>query len=308
MVRTTLRRLLLIADVLARKMALWMRIRFSVILLCAVTIQVQVLNASMFMKQHAEYPPARTLIQVGEKRRPGFGAHAATLPALPSYYYRCGYPKDYILHLLYPELRSATAVDFPKDKNNSSKNDFLVLGEHGFCHGWGRRKLGPDHFRLHFPGTTIIVNGESVEHGGQEWEMGFFLGYKRDSWRHIQVYFVAMVLARLPVEIRNRILVPSQKPINTGERFLVYAASNPVEFRQRAFDAMAEIDVVYQGGKTGGLNYTASKSKRVKLVEKRDLDNEWPKIMNPLQNTSSVSCLRTADATDTSRKRFSTRS
>lgn len=221
----------------------------------------------------------------------GSGGTTTLATPLPTRYFTCGYPFDHLFYLFYPEMRGITPQPFPKiqpSKEESSMvfqpNDILLFGQHGPCHGWG-----PKEFQEHFPGTTIILNGEPYEsiidekngivgHDLVVWDRSVVLGYRAendDNWRNVQVLYAAVVLHTMPISVQERLWMPQQKPVNTGQRFLIYAASNPVPFRQAAFDQMAEIDVVYQGGKTAGLVYNSTSSANVRRVPEHELNHPW---------------------------------
>ena len=216
---------------------------------------------------------------------------------LPTRYFTCGYPFDHLFYHFYPEMRDITPQPFPKiqpskeesvvndddDDDYFQPNDILLFGQHGPCHGWG-----PKEFQKYFPGTTVILNGEPYEsiidenngifgHDLVVWDRSVVLGYRAhdDNWRSVQVLYAAVVLHTMPSSVQERLWMPQQKPVNTGQRFLIYAVSNPVPFRQAAFDKMAEIDVVYQGGKTAGLVYNSTNSANVRRVPEHELNHPW---------------------------------
>ena len=185
----------------------------------------------------------------------------------PNTIYKCGYDQTNFFLSIYPELKGAAIVELKKKGQLYTSQDFLVVGVGGFCMGFGKKKVTSPWFRQHFPGTTISINGEAWVQSNVTWERGFELGLTQDSNQtFIRVYFAAMVLCSYSNEQRSLIFDPSKKPLNTRKRFLIYMASNCVDFREAAFDAMSHIDVVYYGGRCAGNisdhNETAVKQQR----------------------------------------------
>ena len=75
--------------------------------------------------------------------------------------YLCGYDRTALFRHLFPEYENVTLTTLTRKPVIYAKpTDLLVYGFHGFCDGWGKRKLGPEWIAENFPGKAMYFNGE----------------------------------------------------------------------------------------------------------------------------------------------------
>lgn len=87
-----------------------------------------------------------------------------------------------------------------------------------------------------FPGKVIVYNGEAYPLSGK-WEKYYSIGPGSKFIRALQVYNVAKYLVLNSARVSNDTIV---RLPNTGTHFMMYAASNCVPFRDRAFDRIVD--------------------------------------------------------------------
>lgn len=175
---------------------------------------------------------------------------------LPKRIFMCGLfegANDYtgfgmqIMRSVLPELDEFSDIDTPLvniediDSEDPSKNDILVYYLHADC------VLDADDF----PGWTVFFSGE-FPHLKPKGERVLYLGPNASGPRSIRTTYLQMFFFKLPLEKKELITNHSMKVKNNKKYFLLYAASNCVDFREKALDQISEIEVVHQGGKCWG--------------------------------------------------------
>lgn len=135
------------------------------------------------------------------------------------------------------------------EKSNTTASDILfTIGQNGGPHcpiDYGHRQKW---LHEHFKGKALFLNGES--RFDQRAEQIYDLGYLADSNRSIQVLGAAQVLMDYGPESWEKLFF--HKPINTRQRFMVYAASHCVGYCEEAAYHFSQIKVVDQGGHCSG--------------------------------------------------------
>jgi hypothetical protein len=121
--------------------------------------------------------------------------------------------------------------------------------------------------RDHFKGKALFLNGES--RFDQRAERIYDLGYLADSNRSIRVLGAAQVLMDYGPESWEKLFF--QKPINTKQRFMIYAASHCVGYREEAVYHFSQLKVVDRGGRCGGRS-----GSNIQLASQFQLDGNWP--------------------------------
>jgi hypothetical protein len=208
--------------------------------------------------------------------RPADIALNATVGLKPPQLFLCGYPKGDIYSHIFPEHSELLEHHIGLNRKTaelSVEKDILIVGYGGFCDGWGNRKLGSRWMKDNFKGTVIFFNGEHWSSFDGELAKKsplrqYQIGYEADSCQNVRVHFMAQFLVEnLNDELRERIFVPEKRPINTGENFLIYTASNCVDFREEAFDRLAllEIPNVAYGGRCMGKMNNHTNVRKVKM-------------------------------------------
>lgn len=182
-------------------------------------------------------------------------------PPFPRQIYICGFKKQTLYLHLFPEQTQLWESWIRLDRKNarqSKPNDILVVGEGGYCDGWGERKLSAWGMEKRFKGKVVHINGESFnpyvvceacpkyleDNDGKPPARQYHIGYEPDGPQSVQVTFLAMFFVEHFWDKNNQtffdaLVVPEQRPINTGERFLIYSAKHCVDFREAAFDRFA---------------------------------------------------------------------
>jgi hypothetical protein len=188
-----------------------------------------------------------------------------TFPA-PGRLYLCGYvgPSEFErTRILFPRYNLTSVPRNPSDmmSSPSDSNDILVSfgGVQPTCAAtW----TSPEHFyswASTFPGKILFINGESrdIWRGPTSFNL-FRLGYYAESnemaptENTIQMTFLQIVLLQRGADAWKTILDHRHKVRSTKERFMIYAASNCVHFREAAVDRLADIAVVDKGGQCWG--------------------------------------------------------
>ena len=130
-----------------------------------------------------------------------------------------------------------------------------------------------------FGGKVLVRNGESYElWTGPEQENIYHMGYYPDSLTNQTLRLTALQTALLEYgeEWWPKLLDHSQKPKNSQERFLVYASTNCVIYRDLAADRLSEIGVIDKAGHCWGRrgNVTRFRDPPIDLVNKDWQDNK----------------------------------
>lgn len=103
-----------------------------------------------------------------------------------------------------------------------------------------------------FSGQILYFNGEPKPGYPTDHPRVFSVGTRADSKKSIQIYFAAMYLNAMAMSTQLQIYDPKRKPVNTGKYFLIYAASNCIDYREEAFSRLASIGPVHYAGKCTG--------------------------------------------------------
>ena len=87
------------------------------------------------------------------------------------------------------------------------------------------------------------------------------IGYVADSSHSVWVPFASQYIAKCGARLQQRLFVPTKKPRNTLEHFMIYTASNcKVPYREEAVDSIASRvgQSIDQGGKCWGKSHNRS--------------------------------------------------
>mmetsp|Transcript_9217 Transcript_9217/g.13424 ORF Transcript_9217/g.13424 Transcript_9217/m.13424 type:complete len:395 (+) Transcript_9217:85-1269(+) len=116
-------------------------------------------------------------------------------------------------------------------------------------------RLGREQGPWKFPGKILYVNGEW--HMDPRGERDYHVGYIPDSDRSVQVFWIVILLLFGQLKQSNGQIFDHDRkpPPNNGKHFLLYVASHCVDYREDAFDALANIDEVHYGGACRGAAY-----------------------------------------------------
>jgi Glycosyltransferase family 10 (fucosyltransferase) C-term len=197
----------------------------------------------------------------------------------PRHVYTCGYgnlfgamgePFANLATALFPDANTShwdeNSRGAPPSLDELGPDDVLIWPCGGTC-----PFLPTPEMAIKFPGPILTVNGESSPDKCD-------LGPSRDNvypldrigtgtgdpfvvdssaqqrTRRVATYFAALDVASMPRELRQIVFDPIQRAqhANTGERFLIYAASNCRSYREQAFRALSAIGDVYYGGLCSG--------------------------------------------------------
>jgi hypothetical protein len=115
-----------------------------------------------------------------------------------------------------------------------------------------------------FPGKILAFNGESfvapcMEHlEGRTKKVFFVSAIKGEKTAATRAMAVSMVLSTLSQDWQNKIFRQDHRAVNTKERFLIYAVSNCVAFREWTFAALSRIGPVEYAGLCEGMNGTVN--------------------------------------------------
>lgn len=169
------------------------------------------------------------------------------------------FPHSYGINLatdVFPEMNPTINKLHTNDdlmKSDATENDLLIYFMHS-C---------PDLDPRNFPGKTIVVTGESKlgipcapnqeqwgKHCDKDMPVGpriFWVGPHHNAQNIVQTHWGILLLNARARPIEGTIAHPefqylfdhALKPKNTGEFFLIYAASHCVPFREDAFDLLA---------------------------------------------------------------------
>ena len=164
----------------------------------------------------------------------------------PRHIYWCGLAKPMFTmdinvgHSLFPEVN----VTELKADSSISANDVLLYPCTGRC---------PVPFE-DFPGKIITFNFEPKRHWRcPKQKEGLYEVSTVDATNpNVSTYFASMYLQGLCMEWQNKFYKPEFHPINTKERFLIYAASHCVPHREDAFTNLSSIGPVDHGGHCRG--------------------------------------------------------
>jgi len=134
--------------------------------------------------------------------------------------------------------------------SNASAHDILLYPCGGRCDS-----------KSTFPGKILTFNGESsagkcLVHNSQA--VNFFTVSPIDATRptvfNDWAYAMTMYLGSLDWKSQTSIYRPENRAVNTKELFLIYAASNCVSFRERAFTKLSTIGPVEYAGRCKGMH------------------------------------------------------
>lgn len=174
----------------------------------------------------------------------------------PQRIFMCGLfegAKDYttfgmqMMRSILPELDAFSDTNTPLvsiediSHENPGENDILVYYLHADCF------LDADDF----PGWTVFFSGE-FPHLMPQGKRVLYLGPNDSGPHSIRTTFLQMYFFKLPYDKKQLIMNHTMKEKNNKKYFLLYAASNCIDFREKALDMISEIDVVHQGGKCWG--------------------------------------------------------
>jgi len=176
----------------------------------------------------------------------------SNLTQLPRHIYWCGYPEpmfaldNNIGKSLFPEVHVSEL-----EANSSMSTDDLLIFP---CGGQCAIKV------LDFPGKIVTFNGESYTCTSiNSVRENLYAVSPVDATNpNITAYFVSMYLQSLSVAKQNKIYKPEYRPTNTKRRFLIYAASHCVLFRNVAFTRLSRIGPVEYAGHCRGHPITAN--------------------------------------------------
>jgi hypothetical protein len=178
----------------------------------------------------------------------------------PGHVFWCGYPNLFtdsmnMGDLLFPEVN----VSMLGKLSTASEMDVLLFPCGGPC------ELAPSAF----PGKILAFNGESfvkpcMKHLKDRTDKVFFVSaIEGELTASTRAMALSMHLGSLPQDWQNKIFRQDHRAVNTKERFLIYAVSNCVVFRELAFVALSRIGPVEYAGrcrgsraKTGAVNAT----------------------------------------------------
>eukprot|EP00592_Proboscia_alata_P001354 CAMPEP_0194375390 /NCGR_PEP_ID=MMETSP0174-20130528/23894_1 /TAXON_ID=216777 /ORGANISM="Proboscia alata, Strain PI-D3" /LENGTH=409 /DNA_ID=CAMNT_0039155549 /DNA_START=20 /DNA_END=1249 /DNA_ORIENTATION=- len=146
---------------------------------------------------------------------------------------------------------------------NASPGDIMIIY-------WGMYNCNvhPDEF----PGQTVVFSGEAPTITDPTGERVYYIGPNEDSGNSIMIPYLTMRIHSLWENNggrgREKIFEHSKKEFNDQTNFLLYAVSNcQAYFREEAFDKLADLGLVHQGGECWGM-----KKDRSKVVENIEYD------------------------------------
>ena len=183
-------------------------------------------------------------------------------PRAPHRVYTCGYgnlfsnPESSVAKALFPDA-NVTYLHSLNVAEPFQDDDVLLYPCGGPC------PIKPHEMATTFPGTILTVNGESVS-----WKCNVgpkdtaedrnriipldFIDSDPQYYNTTTTYVLAIDAASRPLDVRRRILDPAYRAHNTGEHFLIYAASNCVGYRDDAFRRLSQVGSVHYGGRCNG--------------------------------------------------------
>jgi hypothetical protein len=179
----------------------------------------------------------------------------------PHHVFWCGYGNLFgglglnVGENLFPEV----TVSMLQANSTASADDLLLYPCGGLC------PTGFDHF----PGKILTFNGESSP------EKCRLPGLRTnnvssvspiDPTGSISAYAVSMHLESLTMELQNSIYRAESRNINTKERFLIYAASNCVPFREVSFIELSQIGPAEYAGRCNGTIFKQFRSPAIVAV------------------------------------------
>jgi len=179
-----------------------------------------------------------------------------------------------ILRSIYPSLTLVPRylTNVPEIKNSgATRDDIAISYMRGTTHSCN---FSPDEF----PGKLIVFSGEPhppLVHG----ERVLFLGPDPDGPNSIRIPYAAMLTSKFDPSHSSRtfrkkaIFYHDQKPMNTKEMFLIYAAKNCMSHRDEAFDAIAARIT------TKEFHYAGACHGKTQLENKVDVSSTFPSHM-----------------------------
>jgi Glycosyltransferase family 10 (fucosyltransferase) C-term len=211
----------------------------------------------------------------------------------PRHVFTCGHstlfarkaPFASLAHALFPDANTSH-VDSPTFEN-ATPDDVLMWACGVRCSSFRMRSIS-----TLFPGTILTVNGEfmarecklgpardgiySLDGIGFVTNNSTFDAAAKDASRTVFTYFSALELASRPKEQRQLIFDPIRREVNnTGERFLIYASTRCVQFREEAFYSLSKVGEVYSGGRCNGSLATPG-GREVGYVDSEARKGDWP--------------------------------
>lgn len=168
----------------------------------------------------------------------------------------CGFDRGRLKDYLFPEFGSDVGRLNAKTPND--EHSFLLFGHGGLCRPRrGAPKLphiGHKWVHDNWKGTALFVNGEGKGMADTRGNNTFQIGVVPDSNRSVHVLFLAMALiGHYDPSLWQLLFDHSQRPKSQGTYYLIYIASNCVDYREEAFDRLATIHPpAHKGGHCGG--------------------------------------------------------
>lgn len=202
--------------------------------------------------------------------------------------FRCGYSDAAsIYEHIYPELkdkiRNATLFNRRKAKLATEK-DILLQGSGGYC--GAPPKLTTNWFITEFKGTVVQINRESFTDGDAWRDLNdistipknqYHLGFVADGCQSLRVYYMAQFFV-LERRLWDFFLQEKNKRVSSKERFLIYTSSNCVDYREKAFDAIAlanPTQTVEYLACSGKIKNKTNTKKNVEITKERRYNGNW---------------------------------
>jgi Glycosyltransferase family 10 (fucosyltransferase). len=187
---------------------------------------------------------------------------------VPSTYnvFWCGYENlaDSMASCLFDDAQSLQMLSEEEEHlgNNHDVNDILVASYRGPCFAHTSQGTNaPDLFH----GQILYVMGEAFPmYPLTVRDRIYALSYlPTDGEKTIRSYFGAMfVSCTLSPDHHSHLFDPTQKVMNSGERFLIYASSHCIRYRDRAFASLSYVGrgPAYYGGTCRGGRFTVNET------------------------------------------------
>lgn len=206
----------------------------------------------------------------------------------PSQIFMCGYDRSHLFAHLFPEyqeLLKSTIKLTRETAKQATQDDILIVGLGGYCDGWRDLKLDAGWMQQNFNGAVIWFNGEwfgpyvSLQEEQQQQSTSsslsllppprqYHFGFEQDGCQSVRMHFMAVFFLDYLLDRKDAFLFAEQRPENTGERFLLYTASNCVDFREEAFDQIALLNLsssVHYASKCSGKRQNHTNVEKVNI-------------------------------------------
>jgi Glycosyltransferase family 10 (fucosyltransferase) C-term len=270
----------------------------GVFVICGIRIKTQNVTPSALATRAERGPESKARSGVGEWNATDLGgydyAHAPKRKPRrsPRHVYTCGpaplftreEPYANLAHALFPDAKTSFSNMLPFDE--SHPDDVLIWSCGPACSTSPMRNIS-----ARFPGTILTVNGEfnpeectlgparqgiySLDGIGLVTDNSTFDASTKEASRTVFTYFSALELASRPKEQRQLIFDPIRRDVNnTGERFLIYAATRCVRFREEAFYNLSKVGEVYYGGPCNG-SLASPSSREVGYADSEARNGYW---------------------------------